>query len=453
MASRTSRWAPLSTLAVLGAAVLALAALRDTRPVHPNILFVTIDTLRADHCSSYGYGRLTTPNLDRLAREGVRFSRVYAPMPTTLPSHAAMFTGRRPSSLSVLRNGARLGDEARTLAEALRSFGYDTAAVVSSFPVHHRFGLAQGFAFYDDDFADGESRGQRTWEGLEAPQEFSRRADATRERALAWLGQRGHVDGTSTRPFFLWVHFFDPHHPYDPPQEHALFASGATTEKARLLARYDGEVHFADHELGRLLEALRSRLDNTLVIATGDHGEGLGDHGYLRHGLFLYDEAVRVPLVVHWPRKIPASRTVDETVELLDLAPTVLGLLGLPGASSEGRDLAPFLLRRRALGAERPVFLDRRAFDTTTVDGIEVRGPKRAVVYGGFKYIEAPDERTRELYDLLADPAELENLVERRPAEARTLGALLRESGAPIGARNRLPADVAERLRALGYVQ
>jgi len=448
----------LPILITLGAAVVGTTALLDRDSRRPNVLFVTIDTLRSDHCSSYGYPKDTTPNLDRLAREGVRFSTVYAPMPTTLPSHAAMFTGLRPSSLGVLRNGVTVGDHVHTLAEVLRSHGYKTAAVVSAFPVHRRFGLAQGFSYYDDAFGQGApSGGRRWWEGVEVPSQFSRRADATRELAVGWLEREGYLDvSPPSRPFFLWVHLFDPHHPYEPPAEHrARFLEGAQTDKERLLARYDGEVHFADHELGRLLDALRVGLqrENTVVIVAGDHGEGLGDHGYPRHGLLLYEEAVRVPLVFHGPGRLP-RREVDATAELMDLTPTILGLLGLRPPAAEGRDFAALLLGKGTAPTERPVLLERRFFESPEVDGIPVRGRKQAVVLGRYKYVEAPEEGTRELYDLSVDPAETRNLVEEHPSQARRLAALLPRSPRPQGPNAAgIPAEAMEHLRALGYVE
>lgn len=453
-----------TTLVCAGAALVVAAglwlALRPARP--PDILLVTIDTLRADRCSAYGYSRPTTPNLDRLAQEGVLFEAAYAPMATTGPAHASMFTGLPPRSHGLLKNGHLLRPELTTLAESLLARGYQTAAFVSSYVVNHGFGFSQGFGTYDDDFADGRPSGRTIrWEGRQAPEEFARLADQTRARAVRWLADRGHLaPPRDAPPFFLWVHLFDPHYPYDPPPEHRLFspAQADASELEVAKAAYDGEVHFADAELGKLVDALRAagRLDNTLLIVVGDHGEGLMDHGHMYHGIHLYEEAVRVPLVIRWPQHLRPHR-VREPIAIVDLAPSLLSFAGPADSLAVAGEpnLLP-RLRGAAGDPEAPVFLERREYEASVVHGFAVKGVKRALRRGRFKYIEAPDEGTSEIYDLIADPGERHNLQPQRPQLAADLAALLRawvQRTLAAPPPQLLSEEAAERLRSLGYVK
>lgn len=425
----------------------------------PNVLLVTLDTVRADHCSAYGYSRPTTPRLERMAHAGVRCGVAYAPMPTTAPSHATMFTGRQPLSHGVRKNGEALRETEHTLAEILGGNGYRTAAVISSYPLHHSLGLAQGFGTYDDRFSVGQQGRAREQPGL------GRRADETRTRAVEWLSQNGYLrqpdpGSLESAPFFLWVHFIDPHDPYEAPDEHrALFpARPRATELEQQIAAYDAEIHFADAEMGKILDALgdSGRLADTLTIVTADHGEGLMDHGYMNHGLFLYEEAMRVPLVFHWPGRLPSGGVVEAPVQLVDLMPTVLDLLEVASEAHppEGRSLKGALAGHEE--PERPIFLQRRAFVTEKVRGFRVRGDKSAVRAGKWKYIEAPQENGFELYDLTSDPSEQRNVVQAFPREAEVLAPLLRNwlLTGPTHSDIRQPSqEDLERLRALGYVQ
>jgi arylsulfatase A-like enzyme len=285
---------------------------------------------------------------------------------------------------------------------------------------------------------------------------FDRRADVVAARAVAWFERRK----GSGRPFFLWVHFYDPHWPYVPPEPfRTRFGASPEGRREETVALYDGEIAFADAALGTLLERL-DREDlaaRTLVVVLGDHGEGLGEHGHAQHGLFVYEEAVRVPWVMRWTGRLAAGRRIRGPVELVDLLPTVLELLGLEvPAGVQGQSLVP-ALRGEPLQPERPVFFQRRRFDSPNAGAATpVRGEKFGVRRGRWKYIEAPAEATRELYDLAADPDELENLVDRFPEEAAALAALLeqwRAQHASAPARADIPPQTVEALRALGYVQ
>ncbi|MEM7357167.1 MAG: sulfatase, partial [Acidobacteriota bacterium] len=247
----------------------------------PNLLLVTVDTLRADHCSIYGYERETTPVLDDLAREGAILGPAYAPMSTTAPAHASIFTGRYPISHGVVRNGLILAQDQTTLAEVLQQARYTTGAVVSSLVLKPRYGLGQGFGTYESEFEiNRETVDRHQWKGVEG---FDRRADETTDLALAWLERR-----PRDRPFFLWVHYFDPHSPYSPPPafEGRFPVPEGATDLAIAIARYDEEIAFADQQLGRLLAAIERQeiTEQTLAVVTSDHGEGLNQHGHMGHG-------------------------------------------------------------------------------------------------------------------------------------------------------------------------
>jgi choline-sulfatase len=421
----------------------------------PNLLLVTIDTLRADHCSAYGYGLRTTPTLERLAREGARVDEAYAPSATTAPSHASILTSLYPLEHGVVRNGMVLAPERVTLAELLRAAGYQTAGFVSSFVLKKRFGYAQGFDTFQSHFPAGGAKVKTDWwEGLEVTTGFDRRADATTDLVLAWLRQRDR-----SRPFFLWVHYFDPHYPYlpPPPYDHEF------PQQNSQIAAYDGEIAFADAQLARLLGGLDADhgAAGTLVAVTADHGEGLMQHGYMHHGLYLYEEAVRVPLLVSWPGHVPPGRRIPGPVELVDVAPTLLRLLGMDVPRAfRGVSLAEGLLgedKGPGFDPRRMVFMQRREYGMHLVDGIRVDGEKFAVRAGRFKYIEAEQEGTRELFDLRADPKEATNLAKQNAREADRLSTAIRAWRTALGPRGRAASDdspeALEALRALGYVR
>lgn len=426
----------------------------------PNVVLVSIDTLRADHCSAYGYAHPTTPFLEKLAAQGALVESAYAPMPTTGPSHATMMTGLYPATHGVVKNGYVLGAAHATLAETFAGAGYATAAFVSSFPMASKFGLAQGFVSYDDAFGPPRAKDPRQWDGAAVTTAFDRTADATAARVTSWLAETRPRD----RPFFLFVHLFDPHGPYDPPDGHRLAvrpagASRPGNHDAREIWKYDGEVHFSDWGLGQIQGALeRARLaDQTLLVLVGDHGEGLGQHGHWEHGLLVYEEAIRVPLVVRWPGRVPAGLRVPGPVPLVDLRPTLLELALGPGQAGriQGVSQARVLTGAARADPDRPIFASRRFYEPEKAAAYKIAGDKHAVRVGAWKYLEAPEERSRELFELGSDPGELTNRVEAQPEKARALQALLGEwqraqTGAP---RQAVAAEDIERLRALGYVQ
>jgi arylsulfatase A-like enzyme len=415
---------------------------------------VTIDTLRADHVGAYG-GHPVTPNLDALAAEGALFEVAYAPMGTTCPSHATLFTSRHPVGHGVLRNGLRLRDDELTLAERLRGHGFTTAAFVSAYPLKGRFGFRQGFDHYDDDFTGSTPTLPRpVWEGEAVEGTFDRRGGDTVDRAVAWLS------GRDEGPLFVWVHLFDPHWPYLPPQEEVPPSASSRPRRQRERLLYAAEVHYADAQVGRVVGAFRERArdPSPLIVVTSDHGEGLYDHGWRAHNRYLYEEEVRVPWVIHWQGQVSAGHRLSRPVHLVDVAPTLLGLLGLgaPDPGMEGVDLAGSLRghMEAEAKAERPIWLQRPFYPEGRPNYDEI-GSGFGLRLGRWKLIEAAREGRRELYDLEADPGENDDLALAEPERAEALATRLadwrRAHPMRIDAGDLDPEEL-EALRALGYV-
>jgi len=418
---RASRAAPLPAGALRGA----------------NVLLVTIDTLRADRVGAYGSTRVLTPTLDRLAAEGLRFATAYAHVPLTLPSHASLLTGSYPTRHGVRDNGAfRLDDKLPTLAGALKSSGYRTAAFVGSFVVDARFGLDRGFDLYDDRMLGSST-------GLEPVQ---RNAEQVLAPALDWI-----VGGSSPQApspaspqppapgrWFAWVHLYDPHEPYAPPEP---YRSRYSSEP------YDGEIAFTDAALGSFLNRIRAAaaLENTLVVIAADHGESLGEHGERTHGLFAYDATLRVPLIIWAPPRIAAAVFTDP-IRLVDVAPTLLDLIGASAlANADGRSVRPF-----AAGEQQ--FEDPGSyFEALNANLTRSWAPLTGIVQGGHKLIDLP---LPEVYDLAADPGEQRNVYASQRDRARDLEARLDRiaAGAAPAAPAAVDAETQNRLRSLGYV-
>jgi arylsulfatase A-like enzyme len=438
---------------------LAFACARESGP--PNLILISLDTLRRDHSSVYGYERETTPSLERFAEQGVRFALAYAPTSTTGPSHATLFTSLYPITHRVVKNGRVLVPAHVTLAERLRERGWATAGVVSSYVLDARFGWAQGFDVWDDDFdAATATVRNESWEGVEV-EVFDRTADATTQHALAWLdGPREH-----DRPFFLFVHYFDPHSPWVPPAELArrFPPAAAPTGGLRVLkARYDAEIAFADQQIGALLDALEERglAENTLVAITADHGEGLMQHGHLLHGAQIYEEQVRVPLLLRWPGRLPAGRVIEGAVSLIDLAPTLLELAGVPPAANgamQGRSLVPVLEARERIDPLLPIFLFRQHYEHGFDSGTPVAGEQYGVRLGDWKLILGPEEGTRQLFDVARDPRERSDRAAEEPSLVaeleRRIAAWRAEYTRAETAPDAISPEDLERLRALGYVE
>jgi choline-sulfatase len=440
----SSRWSRRAIWSVAGViVVVAAGAYVLVRGVPPrsgvaapplNILLVTLDTTRADHLGCYGFARAQTPELDRLAREGVRFEWAFSPAPITLPAHASLMTARYPFAHGVRNNGNfYLGDKLETLATVLKGRGYRTAAFVSSFILDRRYGLQRGFETYDDRMdTTKEGAGVQT-ESLEV----ERRGDHTAAALDAWLTAHARQPAA---PFFAWLHLYDPHEPYWPPQPFRDAFAGAL---------YDGEIAFDDAIVGQLVERLGELGlgDRTLVAIVGDHGESLGDHGEETHTMFVYDSAIRVPLILWRPGVLRAGVVIRDPVRMTDVAPTLLDLAGAPALPTpDGRSLRP-LIEGRTSAPAPPIYAE------TLVPQLYMNwAPLRALRDERWKYIDAPKP---ELYDLAADPAESRNVHDERPQTARGLRQELEKlAGGVAGplAGGTTDRETLEKLASLGYV-
>jgi arylsulfatase A-like enzyme len=449
---------PIRAVFVMFLAALPCASCDSANLKRPNVLLITMDTTRSDHLSVYGYDRPTSPHLELFAKEGVRFDLAYAPSATTGPSHASIFTSMYPIAHRVVKNGLILGEELQTLAELLAMHGFQNAAIVSSFVLDAQFGYAQGFQRYDADFDPATSTMTTDkWEQFDVREGFDRRADETTRRAVHWL--REERDASS--PFFLFVHYFDPHTPYRPPEPYATtFARDTDDEMALAIDAYDAEIAFTDHEIGRLLAALEELhlTADTLVIVTSDHGEGLGQHGHKEHGVYIYEEAVRAVLLMRRPGQLPSGLILSEPVELLDLAPTILDLLDLPAEQThQGRSLAESLRKQAKLDSQRPIFLYRRHYNPHIENGKIVAGEEFGIRHGSWKLILGEEEGIHELYDLTSDPMELANQRNQQTEIADRLTGLLESWKERVrrdseGGFN-IPDSDRRRLKALGYVE
>ena len=417
----------LARFLLLGLVAASLACTGE-RPAR-GVLLVTLDTTRADRIGAYGYARAATPNLDALASRGARFDQAQSTAPITLPAHASIFTGLYPPRHGVRYNGTfRLAAGHTTLAEVLHEAGFATAAVPAAFPVAADTGLAQGFDRFEDLFS-GPDRAS-------LPETAQRSAADVSRLGEAWL--REHAKDR----FFLWLHYYDPHDPYEPPAPWSERFRGRP---------YDGEIAYVDNEVGRVLRALTQSgaLDTTLVVVVGDHGEGLGDHREPTHKNLVYQTTLRVPLIVKPPGRT-TPRVVEEAVSLVDLLPTILDYAGVPAPEGvQGTSL------RRALAGEDP---PRRALYFESLAGALSFGwsPLHGLRRGPYKFVEAP---TPELYDLAADPSETSNLHGTHAEVAADLGQELRETseawerlGGGEGAAAPMDADTRDRLLSLGYL-
>lgn len=398
----------------------------DGTPKNPSLVLVTLDTVRADHLGSYGYEPAETPALDRLAAEGVRFARASSPVPLTLPSHASLLSGLLPPHHGVRNNGAGAFPEGTaTLATVLAGEGYRTGAFLGAFVLDRRFGLSQGFEVYDDEVPRAP--------GAAVFLEAERPGHEVMDRALAWLSRE------DPRPFFLWIHLYDAHAPYEPPP----------AWRARHPGRpYDGEISAVDAQIGRLLDELgRRRLaDRTVVAVTADHGEGLGDHGEDTHGLLLYEPTLHVPLLVRAPGV--AARTVETPVSLVDVGPTLAGLLGKTFPAPENRGLDGRDLAEALRNGQDPEPADLYA--ETRYPAVFGWSPLAALRRRDLKYISSGRP---ELYDLRRDPREATNLA-GDPEKTRGFATRLTQIEAGAVAPRKAPAPDAEtraRLASLGY--
>jgi arylsulfatase A-like enzyme/tetratricopeptide (TPR) repeat protein len=411
-------------LPVLACCALGLAT------AAPPVILISVDTLRADRLSCYSSRGLRTPNIDALAKGGTLFSQAAAQVPLTLPSHVSLLTSTYPFSNGIQENGEQLGPNAVTLAKLLKSSGYRTAAFVGGFVLDRRFGLDQDFDFYDSPFDLHRKQGVD-------PGDVKRSAEEVVRAAVHWL------EANSSKPFFVFLHLYDLHTPYDLPRQVRSRFRGSG---------YEAELGYVDEVLAGFWKLLyrRGLFNKTLIIFTSDHGEALGEHKESTHGYFIYQSTLRVPLIFHWPDGAGDFKTqVDEPVSLLDVAPTILQFGGVPQPREmQGRSLLALVAQNPPNQAEEVYgesYYGRHHFGCAVL---------RSLRLGRYKYIEAPKP---EFYDLSRDPGETDNLYARERLLANkfrqrllVLRSRFQASG-PVAARMQRP-EVAAALRSLGYL-
>lgn len=404
-------------------AVIAAACSRESSPSPSSrtpVILISVDTLRADRLPAWGYRGVVTPNLERLRNESILYRNAYSHCPLTLPSHATIFTGQLPAENGIRDNvGYRLDEEAVTLAESLRDNGYATGGAISSFVLREATGISQGFAFWEDDV---EMTGPNMTIGR-----IQRDGAETIELAGRWIAEQ-------TDPLFFFLHLYEPHTPYAPPEPYA----------SRYADRYDGEIAYSDDLVGRFLDLLREKgiYDDALIIFFSDHGEGLGDHGEDEHGIFLYREAIQVPLMVKLPGGARAGETVETPVQLSDIFPTVLELSATAG------EIPPHSASLLSFVGRAPV--ERRIYSETYYPRFHFGwNDLHSLVDARYHMIQAPKP---ELFDLASDPKESRNVLEenRRTffAMQNEIAPLIRQAAAPAP----VDAEEAAKLAALGYL-
>jgi arylsulfatase A-like enzyme/predicted Zn-dependent protease len=424
--SRPIRFTFILFLAALGTGLAAVGGWRYARasaPVSGPIVVISIDTLRADHLPAYGYKKVRTPAIDALAADGVVFERAYSHAPQTLPAHASILSGQLPFETGVRDNvGFAVKNGERLLPQMLRDRGFTTGGIVSTYVLRKDTGIGQGFDFFDAEMPASSpelSIGQVQRDGAES--------EAIAEH---WL------DSIGTSRAFLFLHLYEPHKPYSPPERFAEYQP------------YDGEIAYSDEIVGHLVRYLKSHqlYDRSTIVLLSDHGEGLGDHGEQEHGLFLYDEAIHVPLIVKQEGNAGAGRRVADLVQHIDLVPTILDLVKAPVPGNlHGRSLKPMLEGTGRL--PEPSIYSEALYARYHFGWSELT----ALTDDRYRYIRAPRE---ELYDLRRDAHERTNIADERPQARQALGSALDRvaAGAKIQAPSDIPADARERLQALGYV-
>ncbi|UCH95671.1 MAG: sulfatase-like hydrolase/transferase [Candidatus Aminicenantes bacterium] len=397
-----------------------------------NLLVITLDTLRADRVGAYGYETAQTPNIDLLAHKGVMFENCYSPVPLTLPAHCSIFTGKYTLAHGARDNGTYLLKENHiTLAEKLKTRGYHTFAVIASFVLLAKFGLDQGFDYYDDSL---DSHQIDTNYNSEIP------AAEVYRKFHQWFEKNYH------KRFFAWIHLFDPHSPYKAPKEYA------DKFEKNLQGRYNAEVAYTDAGVGKIIDTLKTKkiLENTLVIIVGDHGEGFGEHQEHGHGVFCYQEALKIPLIFYNPKLFPKPLKIKHRVNLVDIMPTILDLyhLDIPPAI-EGKSFVNLLKGEHEN--------QQRSFYFESIHGKEEMNwaPLQGIIHGKYKYISLPEP---ELYDLENDPKEKNNLFRKNNRTAKEMDNklmkwMMRLSGTTHDdARRKLTEEDKKHLKTLGYI-
>lgn len=397
-----------------------------------NILFITLDTTRADHIGSYGYKAGSTPNIDKLAQEGIKFENCYSSVPLTLPAHCNIFTGKYSIGHGVRNNGRYiLNDNETTMAELFRSKGYETYAVIAAFVLHSKFGLSQGFDIYDDSI-----RSKDIYQTMKS--QIS--ADLVYDKFEKWISKN------YEKKFFAWVHFYDPHSLYLAHEEFA------TVGEKDSIKRYDGEISFTDKYIGKIIKNLEEKniIDNTLVVIVGDHGEAFGEHKeYASHMVFCYEENLKVPLIFYNRKLFPVNKSLKKRIDTIDIMPTLLGLAGEERRNDiQGKNLTGYIEDGKDPN-DRTIYIEsmygKEEFHWAPLTGI---------IDGDYKYISLP---VPELYNLKKDKGEQNNLFRKKGSISREkdkkLKDLILKFSRKDGVTSRkLGKDDIEHLKSLGYI-
>jgi arylsulfatase A-like enzyme len=491
------RWLGIGFLLVAGISYLGMDRFSpqgidtDAPPAtseYPNVLLITIDTLRADHVGCYGNDSIRTPAIDAIAAGGALFRRTTSSVPLTLPSHASILTSSYPPIHGVRDNARyRFEQSIPTLTEILKNEGYVTAAFISAFVLDSRFGLDRGFDFYDDHIQNQAyffffsasppftMAAACKMLGLAPPYKPERKADRTTDAAIAW------VEKNRDKRFFMWIHYFDPHGPLNPPPPYDTLyldpdvdrrefvdnieryitlqgqfdSSGLSAgEIDAIRTLYRGEVAYTDHHIGRLLTAMKDHgTDNrTLIVLTADHGQSLSEHDYIGHSTELFGEIMSVPLIIHYPPSIPSGIEVAHHVRSIDIMPTILDLLDIDiPETSQGRSLVPLVGGPRADDIDPMVYLE-------TLHPVKKKTRLFGIVSGDHKYIRSIEGDREELYQITTDPGEMNNLAETQTALRDSMRVelltLMEEMEAHASSRERpLDRETTEAMKALGYIQ
>jgi choline-sulfatase len=389
-----------------------------------NLILITIDTIRADYLSYNGSTKVKTPNLDALAAKGVNFQRARSPIPLTLPSHASILTALYPPSHGVRDNATfRLSEKNVTLAEILKQQGYETAAFVGSFVLDHRFGLNQGFDVYDD----------RTWQNAKTMEwlEAERKGSEVYEAFAKWLSSY-----STKKPIFVWIHLYDPHFPYEPPEN---FRQRYPKNP------YAGEVAYADSIVGSILKAVETRklTDNSIIAVAGDHGEGLGEHGEYTHSVFIYNSTLHVPMLIVAPQLIPPSVKIGDLSRTIDLVPTLLDYMGIKRRLGEGVSLRNLI---EGKPQNELVSYSESLYAKLNMGWSELLGLETKT----YHYIDAPKP---ELFEIQKDPKETQNQISSTREAARRMRQELQKSyaGKAVNPQN-IDEETRQKLASLGYV-
>jgi arylsulfatase A-like enzyme len=395
------------------------------RPKIRNVVLISMDTTRSDHLSCYGVYKNVTPNIDALAQEGALFKHMYSPVPLTLPSHSSMLTGLHPPRHGVHDNlKYQLNDSNLTLAEILKEKGFATGAVISAFILDSRFGLDQGFDDYDDEFE----------ETLDSHISQRRGSEST-EHAISW------IDKNKDNPFFLFLHYYDPHMPYDPPEPF----------KSMIIHPYFAEIAYTDHCIGQVIDRLKSLglYESTLIVVTADHGEMFGEHEEQTHGYYIYNGNIKVPLIIKTPG-FNKAKIIEDFAGTVDIVPTICSLLGIDIPEEvQGKDLSPYFQENR-----RPSVIEPSLYSESMLPTKYGGNSLLGLIAGGYKYIQT----TRpELYDLINDPKESVNLLEDQSQRGRImqdqLKQILEESVLEeIESSLELDTEAIKKLESLGYL-